>query len=253
MPDGGGMTAQCGPAAAGILPGAAMNLSYAVNGRLLVDRASFTLDAGKRTVVLGHNGAGKTVLLRLVHGLIRPTAGEVRWAGRPADDAARRRQAMVFQRPVLLRRSVVANLRFALGLRVRDRAERARREAEALSLAGLEHLARRPARVLSGGEQQRLAVARALALRPEVLFLDEPTTSLDPASMLAIEKLVQAAHDRGVKIVLVTHDLGQARRLADDVLFMHRGRIVERGPADRFFDAPETEAAAAYLDGRIVL
>ncbi len=247
MPDAGGARADA------VLPIEAEAVSWGRDGRAFVDGVSLRLEAGPRTIILGPNGAGKTLLLRLLHGLIAPMSGRVRWAGRAPDEAGRRAQAMVFQRPVLLRRSAVANIRFALGGRGLPRAVREAKVAEALDLARLTHLAGRPARVLSGGEQQRLALARALALEPEVLFLDEPTASLDPASVLAIETLIEAAHRRGTKIVLVTHDLGQARRLADEVMFMNHGRIVEQAAAATFFDAPETEQAAAYLAGRIVL
>ena len=160
---------------------------------------------------------------------------------------------MVFQRPVLLRRSVKANLRFALELRPGTRHDRAERLAELLELAGLSHAANRPARVLSAGEQQRLAVVRALSLEPEVLLLDEPTASLDPASVAAIETLIDTAHTQGVKIILVTHDIGQARRLADEVVFIHHGQIAEHTPASEFFQRPHSEPARGYLGGRIVL
>jgi len=231
----------------------ARGLVYSAGGRRLVDGVDLTVRAGRRLVVMGANGAGKSLLLRLLHGLLDPAAGTVRWQGRPLDRAARHRQAMVFQRPVLLRRSVLANLRFALAVRGFCGPERARREAEALELCRLGDLAHSPARVLSGGEQQRLAVARALACQPELLFLDEPTASLDPASTLAVEELIGAAHARGVTTVTVTHDAGQARRLADDIAFLHAGRVAEFGPAARLLDAPRSEAARAWLEGRIYL
>ncbi len=200
---------------------------------------------------MGANGSGKSLLLRLLHGLIAPSAGEVRWKGCRLDAAARRGQAMVFQRPVMLRRSVLANLDFALRVHgVRGPARRERGRA-ALVSARLEDLAGRPARVLSGGEQQRLAIARALACGPEVLFLDEPTASLDPASTLAIEALIGEAHSAGVATVMVTHDRAQALRLGDDVLFMADGRIVESGPIRRVLETPRAEATRAWLEGRL--
>jgi tungstate transport system ATP-binding protein len=164
-----------------------------------------------------------------------------------------RRQAMVFQKPVLLRRSVAANIWHALGLRGVGRKERGIRVDGALKLAALERHASTPARVLSGGEQQRLCLARALSLEPEVLFLDEPTASLDPASTLAIERLLIDAQHRGIKIIVVTHDVGQARRLAQDVIFMHHGRTIEHDRADSFFDEPRSEEARAFLAGGLVL
>jgi len=226
-------------------------LGYAVGGRALVRGVDIDIAPARRTVVMGANGAGKSLLLRLLHGLIAPTSGDVLWKGRPLDAAGRRAQAMVFQRPVMLRRSVRANLDFALRVHGVRGAARRERERRALALARLEDLAGRPARVLSGGEQQRLAVARALACEPELLFLDEPTASLDPASTQAIESLIREAHAVGVTIVMVTHDRAQALRLADDVLFMSGGRIVEAGPAARVLEAPRSEAAQAWLEGRL--
>ena len=231
----------------------ARGLCLDAGGRRLVDRVDADVRPRRRTVIMGANGAGKSLLLRLLHGLIRPTAGEVLWRGRPLDREGRRGQAMVFQRPVMLRRSVRANLRFALAARGIRGPERAAREAEAIERARLRDLAGRPARVLSVGEQQRLAVVRALACAPRMLLLDEPTASLDPASAHAVEQLIREAHDDGVAIVLVTHDAGQARRLGDDVIFLDGGRVVETGPAPDVLRAPRSEAARAWIEGRLHL
>ncbi len=236
-----------------ILPLEARGLVFETPGRRLIDGINLDLRAGSRTVILGPNGAGKSLLLRLLHGLLRPTAGEIRWAGAPAGPAVVRRQSMVFQRPVLLRRSAEANVMYALAVHGVPRRERRARAAAALAVARLSHLAGSPARVLSGGEQQRLAIARALSTAPDVLFLDEPTASLDPASVLAIEELMQDAHRAGTKLVLVTHDLGQARRVADEVVFLHHGKVQEHSPAARFFGRPESAAARTFLEGRILV
>ena len=236
-----------------ILPVHARGVVFEAGGRRLIDGIDLTLRPGVRTVIMGPNGAGKSLLLRLLHGLLQPSAGAILWGGRPADDPVRLRQAMVFQRPVLLRRAALANVTHALRARGMPRRERHERARQVLAAAGLAALARTPARLLSGGEQQRLAMARALSLEPDVLFLDEPAASLDPASTLAIERLIQQAHERGTKIVLVTHDTGQARRLADEVVFLHRGRIEEHSPAARFFEAPASPRARAFLEGRLVL
>ena len=231
----------------------ARGLSFDAGAKRLIDRVDADFRPHRRTVIMGANGTGKSLLLRLLHGLIRPTAGEVLWQGRPLDREGRSGQAMVFQRPVMLRRSALANLRFALAVRGVGGAERAAREAEAIERARLADLANRPARVLSGGEQQRLAVARALACAPRVLFLDEPTASLDPASTHAIEQQIREAHESGVTVVLVTHDIGQARRLGDDLIFLHAGRIVEAGPVPEVLDAPRSDAARAWIGGRLYL
>jgi tungstate transport system ATP-binding protein len=158
---------------------------------------------------------------------------------------------MVFQRPVMLRRSTAGNVDFALKLRGKNRDQRRQKVGEVLAATGLAHLAHQPARVLSGGEQQRLALARAWALDPEVLFLDEPTASLDPASTRSIEELIGAIYRGGTKIIMTTHDLGQARRLADEILFLYHGRLIEARPAEDFFSRPATPEATAFLRGEL--
>jgi tungstate transport system ATP-binding protein len=208
----------------------------------IIQPLSLEIGAGPSTVILGANGAGKSVLMRLMHGLLAPSSGIVIWNGAG-------RQAMVFQRPVMLRRSALANVVYALELAgVRDGGKQAR---EALEEVGLAHLAHRAARVLSGGEQQRLALARAWALHPEVLFLDEPTASLDPSATREIENIIRAFDAAGTKIVMATHNLGQARRLGDEVIYLHQGRVVERAPAEKFFAAPSTAEAAAFIKGEL--
>jgi tungstate transport system ATP-binding protein len=236
-----------------LLPLELRRLSYEANGKCVIDHVDLTVDEPRITVIMGPNGAGKSVLLRLMHGLIAPTSGEVQWGGRRMSRELARRQAMVFQKPVLLRRSAAANIGYALGLRGVARGDRAIRVGDALKLAGLEGRAAAPARVLSGGEQQRLCLARALSLEPDILLLDEPTASLDPASTLAIEKLMIDAQHRGIKMIMVTHDVGQAHRLARDVVFLHHGRIVEHQAANSFFDRPRSETARAFLAGGLVL
>ena len=228
-------------------------LVYNVGKQRLVDGIDLTIEKDRRTIIMGPNGAGKSLLLRLLHGLLTPTEGEICWGETPRVDQARQRQALVFQRPVLLRRSVGANLCFALKLRRYTRAEREERLRHILELASLSHLADRPARVLSQGEQQRVAVARALVLEPEVLLLDEPTVSLDPVSVEAIEELILAVHRRGTKIILVTHDMAQARRLADEVVFLEQGRVVEHSLSRQFFQQPSAATAHIYGSSRVVL
>jgi len=236
-----------------VLPLELRRLSLEASGRRLIDSIDLTVEEPGITVILGPNGAGKSLLLRLAHGLVAPTEGTILWGGRPMDDDIRRRQAMVFQKPVLLRRTSAANITYALGLRGVARSERDARARQALELAGLERHAFTPARVLSGGEQQRLCLARALSLGPEVLLLDEPTASLDPASTLAIERLLIGAKHRGIKVIVVTHDVGQARRLAQDVIFLHHGRLIEHQPAKGFFEQPESDMARDFMAGGLVL
>jgi tungstate transport system ATP-binding protein len=231
----------------GILPLRLEDVSYAAGGRTIIDGVSLVLEPGPSTIILGANGAGKSVLMRLMHGLLAPSAGRIAWN----TVGARRRQAMVFQRPVMLRRSAHANVVYALEAAGGAAASRARLAHEALAEVGLLALAARPARVLSGGEQQRLALARAWALHPEVLFLDEPTASLDPGATREIESIIRAFDAAGTKIVMSTHSLGQARRLGDEVIYLHQGRVAERAPIERFFPHPATVEAAAFVKGEL--
>ena len=203
------------------------------------------IEAGPSTIILGANGAGKSVLMRVMHGLLPPSTGRVSWSS--AD--ARRMQAMVFQRPVMLRRSALANVRYAL--EVAGVADADRLALDALNEVGLKQVAHRPARILSGGEQQRLALARAWALHPEVLFLDEPTASLDPTATREIEAVIRAFDAAGTKVVMATHNLGQARRLGDEVIYLHQGRVVERASIEAFFARPGTPEAAAFIKGEL--
>ena len=217
----------------------------------ILENISLLFGPGAPTILIGPNGAGKTTLLRLAMGLIAPTRGRITWGGREASPPTRR--AIVFQGPVMLRRSSAGNLHYALAAAGIARGERPARVSELLAMVGLSGLGQRPARRLSGGERQRLAIARALARDPAVLFLDEPTASLDPAATKAVEDLIRAVAARGIKVVMSTHNLGQARRLAGDIVLMHRGRIVEQAPAETFFTAPRTAEAATFIAGELLV
>jgi len=215
------------------------NLGLTENGVCIVAQTTLQVGTG-RTAILGPNGAGKSTLLRLMHGLLRPSAGRIVWP-RPLS------QAMVFQRPALLRTSVLANIEYGLDLRGVTREKQRTRSLAALARVGLAGLASRPARRLSGGEQQRVALARAWALEPQVLFFDEPTASLDPASSREVERIIEEIAAAGTRIVLTTHNLGQARRLAEEVIYLEGGRVLEQTPADEFFIQPRTRAAGAFI------
>lgn len=234
-----------------ILPLAVEDVSFLGEGRKLVDGASFSVPAGGLTVLLGPNGAGKSLTLRLCHGLLAPSAGRVLWAAGALNGRAKR-HAMVFQKPIMLRRSVEANITHALAAAGVSGLERRERCRAALARFGLAELAAQPARLLSGGEQQRLAIARAWALRPELLFLDEPTSQLDPAATRQIENLLAGLVAEGITVMMSTHDLGQAKRLADRVLFLHRGRLLEDSPAAAFFAGPQSPEARAFLAGELI-
>ena len=244
-------TAAGAPGGNRLLPVEARAVCYRMDNRPLIDHLDLSIRSAGISLIMGPNGAGKSLLLRLLHGLIEPDSGRIEWGGQALNDALRYRQALVFQKPVLLRRSVRKNLEFVLKLRRQP--DIPRRCAELLDLVTLRPRQKQSARSLSGGEQQRLALARALAIDPQVLLLDEPTANLDPASTGMIEQLLRQQRQAGVKIIFVSHDLGQAKRLADDIIFMHRGRIVENTPAEVFFTRPATPAAAAYLAGELLI
>jgi tungstate transport system ATP-binding protein len=225
--------------------------SFAVRDTAIIAGISLTLSRGAPTVVVGPNGSGKTTLLRLAMGLIHPTSGSISFGGR--SEAPPIRRAIVFQRPVMLRRTVAGNLRYALSAAGVTHAKRGERIKELLALVGLSGLEDRAARRLSGGEQQRLALARALTREPEVLFLDEPTASLDPAATKSVEDVIRSVSARGIKVVMATHDLGEARRLAGDIVLLHRGRVIETADATTFFTSPKTVEARRFTAGELLV
>ena len=233
------------------LPIELSGVDVTIDATAILREVSLRIGSGAPTVLIGPNGSGKTTLLRAAMGLIRPSAGAITWGGRA--DVPPVRRALVFQRPVMLRRSVADNLRYALATAGVPRGHRAARVEEVLTLVGLVGLGDRPAPRLSGGERQRLALARALARDPVVLFLDEPTATLDPAATHAIEELVRTVSARGVKVVMTTHDLGEAERLAGEVVLLHRGSVVESGSAQKILKNPDTEEAKRFIAGQLLV
>ena len=226
-------------------------VSVRAGAATILDSLSLSITPGAPTLIVGPNGAGKTTLLRLCMGLAAPSTGRVTWGGRA--DRTPLRRAILFQRPVMLRRTAAANVAYALAQAGTPHKQRAQRVTALLDRVGLSDLAQRPARRLSGGEQQWLALARALARDPEILLLDEPTANLDPAATRSVEEIVLMAAQSGIKIVMASHDLGQVRRLAGDVVFLVRGALCEQGKAGDFLDHPATSEAAAFLRGDLVI
>jgi len=232
------------------LPLVLSGVSHRIGDVTLLEDISLTIKAGAPTAILGPNGAGKSTLLNIAMGLMRPTSGAVAWGGR--SDAAPLRRAIVFQSPVMLKRSVRGNITFALEQAGCAHAQRAARLQALLARVGLIGLADRPARQLSGGEQKRVALARALARDPDLLLLDEPTADLDPAATRAVEEIIAAAAASGVKILMVSHDAGQVRRLAGDVHFLVKGRLRESVSATRFFSENSSPLAQSFLRGDLL-
>jgi len=231
-----------------IFPLTLTGIGFAPNEVPVLAGIDLRIEGGARTVILGANGAGKSVLMRVMHGLLKPTAGHILWN---ASESRPRAQGLVFQRPVMLRRSALANVAYGLKLAGVAYDRRSMQARAALERVGLAHLADRPARVLSGGEQQRVALARAWALEPRILFLDEPTASLDPTAARSVEQVIVDIHAAGATVVMTTHNLGQARRLADEIIFLHAGRITERTPAEEFFHRPHSTEAQTFLQGEL--
>lgn len=233
-----------------ILPLTLSGATVRKRGKQLLGPIDLTLQAGGLTAIIGPNGSGKTTLLRLMHGLERARDGAVAWAA--PDDIARTRQAFVFQTPIMMRRSVLDCIAYPLTLSGARRADARRTALDAAAQAGLSDVVDLPAQMISGGERQKLALARALIRAPEVLFLDEPCASLDGRATREIETRLGAARSENVTLVMSTHDVAQARRLADAIIFMNRGTILAHCPAAEFFAAPGSEEASALLEGRII-
>jgi tungstate transport system ATP-binding protein len=233
------------------LPIALDKVSFIAGGNSIIDDVSLSIGPGAPTVLIGPNGAGKTTLLRLLMGLILPSRGKVTQDGRDGVDS--KRIAIVFQRPAMLRRSVAGNIKYALAAAGIPRSEYDARCQKLLAVVGLSEFAAHPARKLSGGEQQRLALARALAKEPALLLLDEPTASLDPAATKAIEDMIRDVAARGIKVVMSTHDLGEARRLAGEIVLLHRGRVIEKTNAEDFFTTPRTGEARKFVAGELLI
>lgn len=245
------ITATC-PAT--VLPIVGRSLCFRSADRMLLDNVDFDLHAtGAITAVIGPNGAGKSLLLRILAGLLRPTEGSVTWGGKPVGRDRIRHIGFVLQRPVLLNRSAIANVEFALAIAGMGKALRRERARSALETARLLHVAKSPANALSGGEQQRLALARALVLEPQCLLLDEPTANLDPISTEAFEIQLKTQRDAGTPILLVTQDVGQVRRLADRVVFLHHGRVIEDSDAKRFLDTLDAGQTGSFFHTKFAI
>ncbi|PCH96362.1 MAG: ABC transporter ATP-binding protein [Rhodobacteraceae bacterium] len=226
------------------------DLQYTVDDHALLKDISFEQDSIGITAILGPNGAGKSLLLSLIHGLIAPSAGTLSWSGQPAKTSKQDR-SYVFQTPVVMRRSVLDNLIYPLKISKTPKPEIQRRATEMLRTARLDNLATHPAASLSGGEAQRMALARALITQPKTLLLDEPCSNLDPASTKMIESMIADFTRQGGSVFMTTHDLAQAKRLADTVLFLDNGCLLEHRPAISFFAQPKTPRAQAYLAGEL--
>ena len=234
-----------------ILPMLVEGLTFSAGGKDILHKINFRLNADGKTFIVGPNGAGKSVLLKICHGLLTPQSGKVVWSN-SAENNPDYKQGMLFQRPILLRRSARANIEYALAVRGISGVQRRRRVDAVLEQTGLASLANQNARVLSLGEQQRLALARVWALEPRILFLDEPTAHLDPSSTRMVEDVISGIFDTGTKIVMTSHDMGQVKRLADEVLFLYRGQLLEKTSVKKFFARPKSTEGQLFVTGDLL-
>ena len=227
-----------------------VNLSTKINNNLILDNISFEILDKSITAILGPNGAGKSVLLQTINGLVPILKGKITFNSEETSEVIRKKQAMVFQTPTLLRRSVLDNMEFINKINKETNISDAK---ILLKKVGLDDFYNHPARLLSGGEKQRLSLARALLLKPKLLLLDEPTTNLDPYSLKLIEDLILEESIKGTSIILTTHDVAQAKRLASNIIFINKGKVLEQTEAKVFFRKPVTNEARKYLAGEILL
>lgn len=250
-------TPQTEARASKVCPVVGKDISVSRGNRVLLSIANLSFGGADSTanctVIVGPNGAGKSVLVRVLCDLLKPDTGSVSWAGHKPGLLHRHRVGLMLQKPVLLRRSAQSNLIYALRQTGLDRSRCERESLAALEQAGLVELAKVPAHRLSGGEQQRLALVRALLLKPEILFLDEATAHVDPSSTLVIEQRLREAIKAGLCVVMVSHDQGQARRMADDILLMHKGQIIEHAPRQQFFEQPRDILTQHWIAGELLV
>ena len=226
------------------------DLSVILGQKIILDKINCKIKSNSITAVLGPNGAGKSIFLQTINGLFSVQIGRLTFNLMEINQEIRKQQAMVFQNPVLLRRTVIANLQFISNLRNK---ESNRLLKKILSKVGLEGYEKKPARLLSGGEKQRLSMARALIINPNLLLLDEPTANLDPYSLNLIEDLVLEENSIGKTIIFTTHDMTQAKRLATDVIFLNKGKVLEQTISKTFFKSPKTLEAQKYINGEILI
>lgn len=218
--------------------------------QILLGPISLALPEHGFTMVIGPNGAGKTTLLRLIYGLEFPKHGDISW-NLPKSEV-QKHQAFIFQTPIMMRRSVVDNICYPLLTRGINKSAAQEQAKQWAQKVGLGEMCARDAMVLSGGEKQKLAIARALIIKPQILFLDEPTTNLDGKSTREIEELLLQTYHNGTRIVMTTHNLAQAKRLASDIIFLNKGQLMEQGTADAFFNQPSSSTIQQFLHGDIL-
>ena len=226
------------------------DLSILLNGSFVLKNINCQINDKSITAILGPNGAGKSLLLQTINGLVTVVNGEITYNLKQLDNNIRKQQAMVFQNPTLLRRTVLGNMEFVNSINKNTNMLGVK---SILKKVGLEDFNNKPARLLSGGEKQRLSLARALLIQPKLLLLDEPTANLDPYSLKLIEDIILEENNNGTTIILTTHDMSQAKRLASNIIFINKGRVIEQNSSKDFFIKPKSIEAKKYINGEILL
>jgi len=226
------------------------NLKASVDNKSILKGLNLEVNAGEVHAIMGPNGAGKSIFLQTINGLVSIQSGRLTFNSMQNNQEIREQQAMVFQTPVLLRRTVMANMQFVSNLRNKKSNQLLKKILDKVGLEGYE---KKPARLLSGGEKQRLSMARALIVNPNLLLLDEPTANLDPYSLNLIEDLVLEENSIGKTVIFTTHDMSQAKRLATDVIFLNKGKVLEQTVSKTFFKNPKTFEAQKYINGEILI
>ncbi len=230
-----------------ILPLKLKKITYKLNNNLILNNISLEIEKGKPKIILGSNGAGKTTLMRMCHGLIQPSSGQIQWQGNINQNKFRN-QSMVFQRPIMLKRSVKKNLEYVLKIHNTPRNKILTLIDEILDLVNLKNQLNFPAYSLSNGEQQKLAIARSWLLKPEVLFLDEPTASLDPSSTQSLEEIIKTIVNSGSQIIMSTHNLAQAKRIEGEIIFLSKGEIIKHSSNEIFFKESKNKEIMSFLN-----
>ena len=233
-----------------ITPIVADNLSVSFGSVNILNKINFKIHDKDITAVIGPNGAGKSILLQTINGLTNIQRGKITFNSFFHSDDIRKKQALVFQNPTLLRRNVISNMEFIANINKNIDKKTIQNSLVRCGLGGYDQ---KSARLLSGGEKQRLSLARALLTQPSILLLDEPTANLDPFSLKLIEDIILEENKKGTCIILTTHDMAQAKRLATNIIFMNKGEVIEQKNSKTFFNKPETNEALKYIKGEILL
>lgn len=226
------------------------NVSYSINEATLIRNLDLEINSDGTSIILGHNGAGKSLLLKLFHGVIKPNHGKVTWNSQHPNIYQYWR-TFLLQRPTFFNQSIEYNIEFVLRIAGIDKNQHKKRCEQALEVCGLTHLRQRNTRSLSGGELQKVSLARAWVLEPSVILLDEPTVALDPPSVISFESIIQQFVNSGSKIIMTTHDLSQAERLANEIIFIDKGTLIEQSDALNFFAGPSSNQAQKFVSGEL--